>query len=921
MARIQKLVAQQGLNPGSAPDTPVGNYVGSALENLGGSIQSVAAAMQERNEKRENFRDEMAYRSMNTRLGAQYNERLENIAPDGAGFHDDFYNNVFRAERDQFLSGVSPRNRERFEALLADPGPNGEGGPDALTWSTKAAEGERDQTYKWYSDSLSQSQEQLANAIALDPDGYDEMLNYGIAEIEASGLPRAQQEEQKRAWERMAQVAYLNRMLETNPEQVIKDLGGDARYLSPTTQYAALRNALIQQESGGRSDAVSPKGAIGLMQIMPGTGHDIAKEIGDANFPVGGDIARITEYLSRPSVNQRYGDFYLQKQIRDFGREHGLEAALIAYNGGPGRARAWIESGYNDSVIPAETRNYYKAIMARLPGMQSTRLSENVAGDPSSVRIEFTDRAISQANRHGSRAGVEGVSPDLVGRVQTAFASVGIDRVRISSGHRNAEHNKAAGGAEASQHVHGTAMDIDVSGYSNAERVNIIRALSNAGITGIGVGANIIHADTGGRRAWGYARSSGGGAVPGWAREVVDEHLRGPANPPSSRTGLSGRFATLPYSDRQTMIANADRAVTQRLNANTRENQVARVEARQQWRNEIAAIETSGQSTGLDETVIATVLGEDDYVKFVAERDRARRTFNATDGIATMSQEDMDTRIEMYDPVPGSPTYSDDLAVQAAVRSAVDRAVRERSTSPDRAAMRFDDVQQAWQEINATDEPPAASVQDFVRLMLERQKEFNLRPGSERPVPREWAMEIGRSLGRIPEIAAGNVQDVNAAITLQYQALEQVFGEFTEEVILYALQEYNGVGPNTAELIEGYMNAIQAGGDPLRLNADRRTQAEDMDDVEAVTERGWFGRTWDRTAEFFAGEEDPRAPGAAPEAPAGETGYSPEAVRRAIDLLQDASPADEAALVRRFGADVVDAARRQLGRDFGGASP
>src|SRR5690606_8579178 len=121
------------------------------------------------------------------------------------------------------------------------------------------------------------------------------------------------------------------------------------------------------------------------------------------------------------------------------------------------------------------------------------------------------------------------------------FAALGIDKVKINSGFRAPAHNEAVGGATGSRHQHGDAMDIDVSGYSHAQRVELIRTLSANGITGLGIGANIIHADLGGRRAWGYARSSGGGEVPKWAKAAIDEHLAGTAQP--GKPGLGGRYS------------------------------------------------------------------------------------------------------------------------------------------------------------------------------------------------------------------------------------------------------------------------------------------------------------------------------------------------------------------------------------------
>lgn len=91
--------------------------------------------------------------------------------------------------------------------------------------------------------------------------------------------------------------------------------------------------------------------------------------------------------------------------------------------------------------------------------------------------------------------------------------------LNVTSGYRSPERNAAVGGAKGSQHMHGNAVDIDVSGMSTDERRKLIELAQAQGFTGVGIYDNSLHFDTGAERAWGpsYRRDS----VPSWAADLV----------------------------------------------------------------------------------------------------------------------------------------------------------------------------------------------------------------------------------------------------------------------------------------------------------------------------------------------------------------------------------------------------------------
>ncbi|MFL5335059.1 MAG: lytic transglycosylase domain-containing protein [Geminicoccaceae bacterium] len=128
----------------------------------------------------------------------------------------------------------------------------------------------------------------------------------------------------------------------------------------------ALVLAVARQESLFDPAARSPVGAIGLMQLMPGTAQSVARELGET-FSRG-------RLAQDPSYNLRLGASYLGQQLARFDNEPVL--ALAAYNAGPRRVTEWLEVNGDPrgsdpyrlidwiELIPfAETRNYVQRVL------------------------------------------------------------------------------------------------------------------------------------------------------------------------------------------------------------------------------------------------------------------------------------------------------------------------------------------------------------------------------------------------------------------------------------------------------------------------------------------------------------------------------------------------------------------------------
>jgi soluble lytic murein transglycosylase-like protein len=135
-----------------------------------------------------------------------------------------------------------------------------------------------------------------------------------------------------------------------------------------------LLKALIATESGFDTRAVSPKGAVGLMQIMPATAERYGVS-GDARTPV-------DKKLTDPRTNIKAGTRYLRYLLDLFpGR---LELALAAYNAGEGA----VQRAGNKIPNYRETQNYVKTVMQLYTMLKPPSMTGGMQA-PGRVRMEL----------------------------------------------------------------------------------------------------------------------------------------------------------------------------------------------------------------------------------------------------------------------------------------------------------------------------------------------------------------------------------------------------------------------------------------------------------------------------------------------------------------------------------------------------
>ncbi|MDF2859012.1 MAG: lytic transglycosylase [Neobacillus sp.] len=137
------------------------------------------------------------------------------------------------------------------------------------------------------------------------------------------------------------------------------------RYFDTIQKYAEeyhlkpeLVCAVIHTESKFNKEAISPKGASGLMQITESTATWLAEELGMTDFAY--------DQVFDQEVNIRLGCYYLNRLENQYGN---MNVALCAYNAGSGNVNNWLNNseyssdGKTLNRVPfSETQNYLKRV-------------------------------------------------------------------------------------------------------------------------------------------------------------------------------------------------------------------------------------------------------------------------------------------------------------------------------------------------------------------------------------------------------------------------------------------------------------------------------------------------------------------------------------------------------------------------------
>lgn len=176
-----------------------------------------------------------------------------------------------------------------------------------------------------------------------------------------AGIPGAEAEQKRRLG--MLTLPELQKYKERGiwgAEEVYKDvIKRYSGYKLGDVSWNKIVDSVIRAESGYNPNAVSPKGAVGLMQLLPSTFEEEAKALGIRN-----------PNIRDPQQNVMVGSAYLRKLIA----KYGLVGGIAAYNMGAGRLESLMKK-YGEGWLayaPRETQTYVDRVLRYYSGGSDT---------------------------------------------------------------------------------------------------------------------------------------------------------------------------------------------------------------------------------------------------------------------------------------------------------------------------------------------------------------------------------------------------------------------------------------------------------------------------------------------------------------------------------------------------------------------
>lgn len=362
---------------------------------------------------------------------------------------------------------------------------------------SQAAVNQKNMADSWATSQLNSSLDATDNKVRADRTYFDLAVSQGNAAIDASTvLPDADKASLKKAnayklansrFEGALEAAKtpddvtnLQSELMTGPDSA----QWQSRILPP--QYQEL---LLKMDSTKRT-----------MQSAASAQADVALQSAESriNDPKEPPISA-AEMAGLQSLATSTGNGALQLRIAQAARDNSTKQSTLGASPTTLRSMAAQAAGGPGNAypgLPAEVSGWTNQATQFFPGVSAAYLGETATREygqnfPKSAPVGNPKFAPVEGSDH---TGLGGVNQQVVNGLTVAGQVLG-EPLTVTSGLRDAQHNKDVGGAGGSQHLTGNAVDLSVAGKSPAQQAQMVDALMQAGFTGFGMEGDHIHAD------------------------------------------------------------------------------------------------------------------------------------------------------------------------------------------------------------------------------------------------------------------------------------------------------------------------------------------------------------------------------------------------------------------------------------------
>jgi hypothetical protein len=820
MATIPQYVAGNVLDPRSAPRVSVDTSGADAIRSFGGALGNLGDALRVQREQALAGQTEASFSDERAKIGLWAAQRQQELRLSATSDSPD-YTPALRKDLASYSQTVLARNPSpEFKAAWARWFPTFQAGLEleGMQDATAGLAAKRGTV-------LTNTLNTHLQVITADPAKFNVVYNRAMDDLAGarSWMTPEQEEKARGEFDRSAKIARAKAAIQLNPEAFLSDIGVTLPG-QPFDPVQTVANRIMGAESGFDPGAANDRSsASGVGQFIDSTWLDTVRK----HRP---DLAGLPkEEILRLKSDPMLG--------REMTIAHTRDNADVLINAGQPVTPANLYLAHfagSDGAVRVLTASDDRSVESVLgpravrdnPQLQGKNIGwlkqwaadkMGVSGGPTAPALDlgpdtqldagtFKSRHYTWQDLRNDRWSTSTVSSRAVTALDWVTDQFG-SKLKITSGYRAPNHPAERAKAQPGQHTHGQAIDIDVSGLSDAERSRVVALFVQAGARGLGHyppgsgGAGTIHVDFRagrGKQPDGLALWYGGQSVEAgeaWFKAGIEQGraARGTGSPAGSG-GMGSTFSVAgnPYyeglspDDVWQLKSQAETIIRQRQTDDAIGSAMRKVQAESFIASDLSSIANTGQplNQGMDIDAIREALGPERAFEYLRNRDQAQSIYAATAPLKIAPTDEMQARVAAFEPDPGDPDFARRQAVYEAAKRVAEEQAKLRDTDPGKAAEAMPPVTAAMKALAAN--PTAANYQALAQARLDAQAALGIPVPLRSPVTKDEARMLGAPIRALTLKDPGAKAAVDAVLT----TVMQRYGEYGDEAMRVIIRNF-----------------------------------------------------------------------------------------------------------------------------------